>query len=153
MVHALESIHHLLTPAGRLIDIHPFAEAPMIEVHQGGRRTFSEPVPAYAVEDIQHAEQALAHTVENGFFAVERARAFQFRTYAFSVAELTGFLAEQGSFAGGPPGEDVAAQAAQYEEMAAHVEQLMQAAGEGTEVVLHERAHIIMLAALARVPR
>ena len=142
MVHALESIHRLLAPGGRLIDIHPFAEAPVVEIHQGGRITFSEPLPAYAVEDIEHSKRALAEVIGRGLFAVERADMFDFRTYAASVAELVAYLTEQGSLGdGGPEGEG----AAETEELAAHVEQLMEAAGVGAEVVLHEKVHITLL--------
>ena len=149
MVHALEIIHRLLTPAGRLIELHPFAEAAVIEIHQGGLITFSEPVPAYAVEDIQHAEKALAQAIGRGLFAVERERHFEFRTYASSVAELVAHLAEQKSLTDRSQDEGVAAQ---YEEMAAEVEQLMQAAGEGAEVAFYERAHVAVLQASDNIP-
>ena len=150
MVHALERIHHRLAPTGRLINLHPFAEAAVIEIHQGGSITFSNPVPAYAVEDIQQAEKALAQAVGQGLFAVERERHFEFRTYASSVAELVGYLAEQEYRTDRPQDEGIAAQ---YEEMAAEVEQLMQAAGEGAEVVFYERAHIVLHAPLAKLPQ
>ncbi|HSM55575.1 MAG TPA: hypothetical protein VK879_05400 [Candidatus Sulfomarinibacteraceae bacterium] len=143
MVHALKEIHRLLAPAGRLIDIHPFAEAPVIEIHQGGLLTFSEPVPEYAVEAIQHAEKALADVIGCGLFAVEGAHQFDFRTYASSVAELQAFLADQDSLTGDP--RDEAAMAQNYEALAAHIEQLMQAAGEGADVVFHERVHMALL--------
>lgn len=142
MVHALESIHQLLAPSGRLIDIHPFAEAPVIAIHLGGRITFSEPAPVNAVEDIQFAEKALAHVIGRGLFAVERAHQFDIRTYASSVAELMEFQADQESLSGGPADE---AATIQIEELAAHVEQLMQAAGDGAEVFLLERVHMALL--------
>ncbi len=148
MVHALESIHQLLKPTGNLIDIHPFAEARLVEIHQGGRITFSEPAPPYAVDDIEHAERALAHVIGRGLFAVERARHFDFRTYASSVAELTAFLSEQGSLADGRPEER---RAREMEELAVHVEELMRAAGEGAEVVLCERVQMALFRPERRV--
>lgn len=138
MVHALESIHRLLAPGGRLVDIHPFTEAPLIEIHEGKRITFSEPAPDYPLADIEHAEKALADVAGRGLFTVERASTFDFRTYASSVAELMNFLAEQGNWT-----EEEAT--AREEAMAAHVEQLLAAAGEGAEVALHERAHLTLL--------
>lgn len=66
MVHALESIHRLLAPGGRLVDIHPFAEAPLIEIHQGGLITFSEPAPDYPLAEIEQAEKALAQVIGRG---------------------------------------------------------------------------------------
>jgi len=143
MVHALESIHRLLAPAGRLIDIHPFAEAPSIEIHQGERITFSEPVPAYALADIKHAEKALADVIGRGLFSVERAGTFDFRTYAASVGELVAYLTEQGSLGGEGPEEETKVR--EREELAARVAHLMHTAGEGAEVVLHERVHIALL--------
>ena len=143
MVHALENIHRLLGPGGRLIDIHPFAEAPTIEIHQGERMTFSEPAPAYALEDIERAEKALANVIGRGLFIVERADMFDFRTYAASVAELVAYLTAQGSLANEEPEEG--ARAKKIEELAARVEQLMEAAGAEAEVVLREKVHVALL--------
>lgn len=143
MVHALKEIHRLLAPAGRLIDVHPFAEAPVIEIHQDGRLTFSEPVPEYSVEGIQYAEKALSHVIDRGLFAVEQTRAFDFCTYGSSVAELQAFLEDEDSLI--DRARDEAAAAQNYEALVAHIEQLMQAAGEGAEVVLHERVHMTLL--------
>lgn len=140
MVHALEEIHRLLAPDGRLLDIHPFAEPPLVEIHQAGRITFSEPAPDYPVADVQNAEKALAHVVRKGLFAVEREGAFHFRTYASSVAELTDFLAGQGGWT-----EEKATE--RERAMATHVEQRLAAAGEGAEVALHERVQMTLLRA------
>lgn len=139
MVHALENIHRLLKPGGSLIDIHPFAEAPLIEIHQGGKIAFAEPMPAYAVEDTQHAEDALAHVIQQNWFAVERASEFDFWVYAATVIELRDLLAEADAFADNPPDEPAAVQ---EEELAARVEELMRAPGEGVEVAYHDRVRI-----------
>jgi len=142
MVHALQQIHRLLKPGGRLIDIHPFVEAPLIEIHQGGEIAVAGQVPSYAVEDIQQAENALKHVVEHGLFAVERAREFDFRLYASTVVELHEFLTEAEAFANSPLDEAATAQEA---ELAAHVEGLMRAAGEGAEVAHYEKVRIARL--------
>ncbi len=145
MVHALENIHRLLKPDGSLIDLHPFAEAPLIEIHQGGKVAFTEPMPVYAVEDIHQAENALAHVIQHRWFAIERASEFDFRIYASTVIELRDFLAEAEAFADSPPDEEAAAQ---EKELAAYVEGLMRAAGAGAEVASHERVRIARLAPL-----
>jgi hypothetical protein len=145
MVHALADIHRLLKSDGKLIDLHPFAEAPLIEVHQDGRVVFAEPIPIQYVEDVEHAEKALAHVVRHGLYALERAREFDFRIYGSSVAELSDFLIEAGAYDDSPLDETVAAQRAV---LAARVEGVMQAAGEGAEVVHLERVHIARLAPL-----
>ncbi len=145
MVHALQQIQRLLKPCGRLIDIHPFVEAPLIEIHQGGEIASVGQVPAYAVDDIQHAEDALAHVIQHRLFAVERAHMFDFRIYASTVIELRDFLADAEAFADHPPDEEAAAR---EKELAVCVEGLMRASGEGAEVASHERVRIARLAPL-----
>jgi hypothetical protein len=142
MVHALESIHRLLKPEGSLIDIHPFAEPPLIEIHQGGKIAVVEQLPAYAVEDIRQAETALTHVIQHKIFAIERAHEFDFRIYASSVAELHDFLTEADAFANSPPDEAATAKEA---ELAARVEGLMRVAGEGSEVAHYEKVRITRL--------
>ncbi|MGD2050126.1 MAG: hypothetical protein PVH03_11535 [Chloroflexota bacterium] len=144
MVHALENIHRLLKQAGHLIDIHPFAEAPLIEIHQGGKIVFAEPLPAYDIEDIQHAERALTHVIQRGLFSVERVTEFTSRTYASSVAELRDFLVEQSAF----KDEDEATGKWEKEraEFALRVEAAMRAFGEGAEVAFYERVRLSRLA-------
>lgn len=143
MVHALENIHRLLKQAGHLIDIRPFAEAPLIEIHQGGKIVFSEPLPAYDIEVIQHAERALTKVIQRGLFSVERVTEFTFRTYASSVAELRDFLVEQSAF----KDEDEATGKWEKEraEFALRVEAAMRAFGEGAEVAFYERVRLSRL--------
>lgn len=145
MVHALEDIHRLLKPAGHLIDIHPFAEASLGEIHQGQAILFSTPVPTDALDEIQQADSALARVVQRGLFAVEQASEFDFRVYASSVSQLRDYLAEASAFHADSLDEQVVAQ---WEELATQVEGLMSAAGEGAEVATCERAHIARLAPL-----
>src|SRR5712691_1571865 len=93
MVHALEGIERLLRPDGMLVDIHPVLEAPIVEVHQDGRVTFAEPSPSYDYEeDLRHAEDALARTLEGGVFVTDGDHEFDFVTYGSSVAELRDFM-------------------------------------------------------------
>jgi len=143
MVHALEEIHRLLRPDGSLIDIHPCLEAPLLEIHQGGRITFAEPVPAHDFEDKQQAENALKQAIQRRLFVVERADVFDFLVYASSAAELRDFLVEQSAF------EDNDEATGKWEveraELAKRTEEAMRAAGKGAEVVFHECARITLL--------
>jgi hypothetical protein len=142
MVHALEEIHRLLRPDGNLIDIHPCLEAPLIEIVQGGQIIFAEPSPEHDFEDKQQAEIALTQVVQRRLFVVERSKVFDFLIYASSVAELRNFLEEASAFQDSAP--DEAAAAAQAE-LAARLEEALQAAGEGAEVAYHERARMTRL--------
>ncbi|MGH7404398.1 MAG: hypothetical protein ACREJA_00760 [Candidatus Methylomirabilales bacterium] len=143
MVHALEEIRRLLSPAGSLIDIHPALEAPLIKVCQDGRALFAEPSPAYDYEeDLRQAEHALAQVVQRRLFVIERSGVFDFLTYGSSVAELRDFWENAGAYDDRPKGEAVAAREA---ELYARVDKIMQAAGQGAEVVGHERGRIARL--------
>ena len=143
MVHALEEIRRLLRPDGCLIDIHPVLEAPLVEVYQGSRVLFVEPYPGYDYEeDLRQAEDALAQIVQRGPFVVERSGEFDLLTYGSSVAELRDFWAKAGAYDDSPKDEAVEGREA---ELYARVEEIMQAAGPGAEVALHERARITRL--------
>ena len=141
MVHALEEIRRLLKPDGSLIDIHPFPEAPMIEIQQGGKIVFGEPVPAHGYEDKRQAENALAQVVQCRLFVVEGSAAFDFLIYGSSVAELRDFLVEQSC----DSDETARKWAVERAELAQQVEEAMQASGEGAEVAYHERVCITHL--------
>jgi hypothetical protein len=96
MVHALEKIHRLLAPQGRLIDIHPIGVPPSIEVRVGsqvtcvGRLKESDDFVEYG-----QASDALAQAVRRGLFVVERESTFPYVIYAGSVAELREYLARE----------------------------------------------------------
>jgi hypothetical protein len=143
MVHALEEIRRLLRPEGTLIDIHPVSEAPLVEVHQSGRVTFAEPSPSYDYEeDLLHAEDALARTLERGVFVMDRGHQFDFVTYGSSAAELGEFMTLAGAYDERPEDETVVARKA---ELYARINELMTASGEGSEVAFHEKARISRL--------
>jgi hypothetical protein len=142
MVHALEAIHRLLKPGGCLLDIHPLPQAPLAKIVQGGKNTFTGPVPAPDEEDVRQAEAALAQVVQRRLFVVERSGVFDFLVYASSVAALRNFLEEANAFQDSPPDE---AAAAAQDELAARLEEALQAAGEGAEVAYQERARITRL--------
>ena len=89
MVHALEELHRLLRPAGKLIEIHPALEFPFLEVSSNGEVSFSEEDPGFDWEDdSRHAEEAVAVVVGRGVFALDESRRFELRTHASSMEEL-----------------------------------------------------------------
>jgi hypothetical protein len=145
MVHALEEIHRLLKPNGALVDIHPVSEPSSIEVHQAGKVVL---VGRLSVRqwcfEFEQADIALAEVLERGLFIEERQALFDLPTYYETAAELGADQKEAvGVFA-----RD--AQAAieplpQIEALTARAEELMQAAGGGAEVIVHERTHISRL--------
>ncbi len=86
MVHALEKIHELLEPDGRLIDIHPSGEPPPIEVRVGQQVT----VVGWMKEtddfvEYAQASAALSEAIERGWLDVERKGMFEFVTHADSI--------------------------------------------------------------------
>lgn len=95
MVHALEQIHQLLQPNGRLLDIHPFGQPPPIEVWLDGE-VFQAGWLQESDEYIEYeqANQAVAEVVKRGLFAVEERSRFAFEIHALSLTTLQAFLAE-----------------------------------------------------------
>jgi hypothetical protein len=142
MVHALEEIHSLLKPNGCLIDIHPVLEPPQAEVYQAGKLLYSEISPENFEEDYRQAENELHQVVQRRLYDIDGSGEFDFLTYASSVIELYNFFEEISAYSDRTKDEELAAQLA---ELAARVENKMQAAGEGAEVGYHERARITRL--------
>lgn len=98
MVHALEIIHHILVPDGRLVDIHPTGEPPSIEVVCGADRSLA----GYLQEkdnfiEYEQAYAALTSAIAAGWFSVLRQGTFSFITRAETIAELHTFLDENWS--------------------------------------------------------
>ena len=143
MVHALEEIQRLLKPDGCLIDIHPLREAPLIKVYQGRNLLFAESNPGYDYEaDLRHAENALQEIIQRGLFLIEGKGEFDLVTYSSAVTELRDFLAKIEAYDDSPKDDAVIAR---QEEVYARADEIMQAAGYGAEVALHERARILRL--------
>jgi len=145
MVHALEEIHHLLTSAGRLIDIHPVAEASPVEIHQGGTTHLAGllDVREWCV-DYQEADKALAEIVRRGLFAVEREGLFDSLTYYGSIPEMHTSLKESlDKYARNA--ESTAVGLPQVEALIGPAQDLMDAAGSGAELRIRERIHIARL--------
>ena len=145
MVHALEEIHRLLKPNGALIDIHPVSEPSRIEIHQPGKVDL---VGRLAVRqwcfEFEQADIALAKIVKRGIFTVERNALFDLPTHYASAAELGTDLKES---------IEIFARDAQaaieplphIQALSARAEELMQAAGSGAELIVHERTYISRL--------
>ena len=96
MVHALEKVHRLIKPDGKLIDIHPTPEPASIEVRLGERI-----IPAGWLQETDDyveyelADTALTNVVNTGLFTLERQGAFTFVSYADTLAELREYLADE----------------------------------------------------------
>jgi len=134
MVHALEKIHQLLVPDGRLIDLHPTGDPPPIGVRIGQQTTLvgwmkeTDDFIEYA-----QASGALAQVIRSGLFAVEREGTFEFVTYADSVFEWREYLAKEW--------KDAILDAA----VAARAEELLSVPGPDRELILREQVRIARL--------
>jgi len=145
MVHALEEIHRLLTSAGRLIDIHPVAQASPVEIHQGGITHLAGllDVRQWCV-DYQEADKALTEVVQRGLFAVEGKGLFDSLTYYGSVPEMRTSLHESlDKFA--RDAESAVVDLPQVEALMGPAQAMMDAAGSGAELRIRERIHIARL--------
>lgn len=139
MVHALEEAHRLLKPDGGLIDIHPLPIPSIIKVRQGGRLVFSEPYPPQSIEDYRQADSAIELAIQRHLFVLERRGQFDFLTYASSASELNDFFATANAYDQSPKNEAVQARRAN---LLVRIDQMINAAGPGAEVVFHETARI-----------
>jgi hypothetical protein len=97
MVDALVRAGRLLTPNGRVIDIHPTPEPARVEVgaRESGGHSIGELDAPDAVERHRAADAAVANAVAQGLFIVEATREFSFHSYADSVRELADYVAQK----------------------------------------------------------
>jgi hypothetical protein len=142
MVHALEKIHRLLKTDGTLIDIHPIPKGYSIKVLQGEHTLFAEWKRETLSEDILAAEKAIALALERGLYTLEEAVEIEYLTYGSSAKELQDFWAEQNTYDDRPVD---AAMAAREEELFAQADEILKAADEGAQIVIHERVTISLL--------
>jgi len=131
MVHALEMVHSLLKPEGRLIDIHPSGEPPAFIVRSGAH----DEIAGWLQEkddfiEYQQAEAALAQAVKERWFTREQQREFIFNNYAETIAELAAYLTANWSDAIILP------------ETVAQADALQRAAQGKSKVLLRENARI-----------
>jgi hypothetical protein len=142
MVHALQEVQRLLKSDGRLIDIQPLIEAPLIKLYQGNSVIFVEPDPSYDYEeDLRQADATLTQVIQRGLFVIEERSEFDFLTHGSSAQELLAFWGK--ASADDDISEDPADQ--RIKEVYARVEEIRQATGQGAEIALYERARIIWL--------
>lgn len=145
MVHALEEIHRLLKPDGKLIDIHPVAEHSSIEIHRNGK---IDPAGQLEVSqwcvDFAEADKALDEIIQRGVFRVEQKGNFDTLTYYDSVSEMNTALKES-IHKYVREGEPVDEEVAHVEELAVQAEDLLRVAGKEARLVLREKDHISRL--------
>lgn len=145
MVHALEEIRRLLSSAGVLIDMHPAAEFPSIEINQGGKIDVAgDLLVRQWIDDYQHTDSALAESLRLGLYVVERESVYDCLTYFDSVEEMRTILKasfDESAREAEAAGEEVS----QVELLAVRADDLMQKAGSGAELRMHERIHISRL--------
>ena len=127
MVHALKQIHNLLSPTGRLIDMHPNGEPPPITVRIGEEqhlvgwvRELSD-YEAYAL-----ADEALKTAVSRNLYQMQSQDTFAFITICDTLADLQHYLANEWSDAFL---EDL---------VAMQIESMMRAPTSDTEIILKE---------------
>jgi hypothetical protein len=142
MVHALEQSHRLLKPAGRLVDIHPLPDPPLLAVQRQGKLIFSEACPSEGTEAYRLADRAIDEAVQRRLFAREQSTVFDFRTYAPSVKALDEYLTMITAFdqeAPDPQAERL------WADLFARAAQAAGAPALGLEVMLLERARMTSL--------
>jgi hypothetical protein len=95
MVHALETIRHLLKPGSALIDIHPTTKRPEIFARTKAGTHFI----GYLEEtdegiEYAQADAALEQTIREGTFVLEFEDRFTFSSHADTIQSLQKYLAE-----------------------------------------------------------
>lgn len=134
MVHALHTIHGLLKENGRLLDIHPSGEPPILNVRvaeqqfQAGWLRETDDFIEYS-----QAANAIRQVVKQKRFQVIQRDTFFFETQADSLAELQTFLTENW-------------QDAILEELVARrIEEFMQTIEPDKQILLSEQIHVMVL--------
>lgn len=104
MVHALRQIHHSLSPAGVLLDVHPQPVNSRIEVWQDRRvHELGEIDQHEDHEEIEAARHQLELVVEEGLFAPETSAFFELNEHHDSVASWQERWADEGYRLVAPP--------------------------------------------------
>ena len=95
MVHALHTIRELMKPRGILIDIHPGASKPEIQVRTRDGAAFAGSLEeSDDFVEYGQAQAALDQVVSEGVYALEHQGQFAFALHAGSLDSLQSFLAE-----------------------------------------------------------
>ena len=134
MVHALETVHGLLAPGGRLIDIHPLTERAEFQVRVGGELVHAGWLrETDGGVEYTNAERAQASVVESGLFVLEANRTFSFVHHADSLATMRVHLARTWK------------DAILDDEVAHRIQALLTQAGPGGELLLREEPRMARL--------
>jgi hypothetical protein len=91
MVDALRRAHRMLQPRGWLVDLHPNASRPKIEV---GDRVVGHIESDDGPQRHAAADESLRTIVREGLFTVDRRSQFTFFTYGDSIEDLNEYVAE-----------------------------------------------------------
>ena len=145
MVHALTEIHRMLVPTGCLIDIHPFAEPYLIEVHKNGKAIFTETDPEYSPESYMEADKVLKDVVRSHLFSLRQWGQFEYLIYSDSTAELNSYFETQDAFAREPGEESLSPE---EKKLFKRIDEIMEKAGPGAEVATRVKVHISKLISL-----
>lgn len=95
MVHALQKIHELLEPGGILVDLHPIADMPKIDVRIGTQEHLVGWLrESKGREQYTQADDAISQAVEAGLFLNARSEEFTYHIYADEVSELVRYMDE-----------------------------------------------------------
>lgn len=145
MVHALEEIHRLLKPTGRLIDIHPVAISPRLEINEAGKIHLAGYLSVYQwFTDFQQADNALMKIIQRGLFIVEQADIFDVPIHYASVAEMkTELMKELDYFA--RDARSASEDAPNIEALITKADKLMKLAANTAYLIAHEPTHISRL--------
>lgn len=145
MVHALEEIHRLLKPTGRLIDIHPVAISPRVEINEAGKIQLAGYLSVHQwFTDFQEADNALTEIIERGLFIVEHEHIFDVPIHYASVAEMqTELMKELDYFA--RDAQSAVEDAPNIEALVKKAEELMRSANSMAQLIAHEPTHISRL--------
>ncbi len=142
MVHALKEIHRMLIPTGCLIDIHPFAEPYLFEVHKEGKVLFAEADPDFSPESYHDADKALKDAIQSHLFTLQQSGQFEYLVFAGSTAELSDYFEIQDAFAREPGDESLTPGEV---ELFRRIDEMIDKHGSGAEVVTREKVHISKL--------
>jgi len=145
MVHALEEIHRLLKPDGKLIDIHPVSEHSSIELHQNGKVDLVGHLKVHQwCIDFAEADKALEEIIRHGTFTVEQKEMFDTLTYYDSATQM-GMALKQSILKYIREGEPVDEEILHVEMVAIQAEEALQKSGSRAKLVMRERDHISRL--------
>ena len=145
MVHALEEIHRVLKPSGRLIDIHPAAISPRIDIKDNEKINVAGYLYVHQwFIDFQYADNALTEIIERGLFITEQEDIFDVPIHYASVAEIqTALMKELDYFA--RDAQSVVEGIPNIEVLISKADELMQHADHTAQLIAHEPTHISRL--------